>query len=302
VQKDLDKLQGEPYLGKREKRKNTAERLAEAKELIAKGHLVSPLGKPKKRGRLLNPSMARPIKDSGNVTIPQLWAAYTDIFAKVFGLPDFLPTIFAATHENVSRFFDDMRQRFLDCTGTLPDNREIYEYLMWFHQPQRLKWLLSTNKKAGSPGYVHPNQLLGIVHIKKYHDAVDKAEERKEVISERVADQRKMTKFVMSAYDKMRNAKNEEMVYLLANYGYVIVAEFLHDYKSLDASSVKKRIIEMMVDLLKASSNKPKAVEFLRYAWKATEANEPCFQSAIWPDWREACKDMLDIAIQLSEA
>jgi hypothetical protein len=85
------------------------------------------------------------------------------------------------------------------------------------------------------------------------------------------------------------------------NYGYVIFAEYYHDYEDCDESGCRKRIIEAMVGLLKASSDKQKAIAFLNYAWKATETNEKCFSSAVWPNWREACKDMLDVAIKLSE-
>lgn len=294
-----DIFEGEPLLG-RKKAKSQKERTAEALILASKGHLVSPLGRPKKKGSKLTPSRAKPISDVGNITIPQLWAAYLEIFSKSFGLTDLLPQIMADTRENVSRFFDDIRQRFLECTGALPENRDLYEYLVWFHRPEHLKRIMS--RQTGHPGYIHPNQLKGVVHIKIFHDEVMKKKgQRSEFVSERVMDQRKMTSFVMGAYQSIREARPEDMVYRLVNYGYVMFAEFLHDYHGCDASACRKRIIECMVGLLMAASDKAKAREFLSYAWKATENNEKCFTSAVWPDWREACKDMLDAAVTLSE-
>ena len=297
-----DIFEGEPLLVKAKSPKTQKERRSEALVLSIKGHLVSPLGRPKKKGNKLVPSRARPVQGDGNVTIPQLWAAYIDLFGKSFGLPDLLQTIMADTKENVSRFFDDIRQRMLECTGYLPENRDLYEYLIWFHKPERLKGLLSVNQKSGNIEYVHPNQLKGIVHIKRFYDDVMKSRNKNsEFVSERVADQHKMTTFVMEVYSKIRVASSEELVYCLVNYGYVLFAEFLHDYNDCDDSACRKRIIEVMVGLLRASTDKQKAISFLNYAWKATEVNEKCFVSAVWPDWREACKDMLDVAIKLSE-
>lgn len=295
-------LDGEALPGKTQKAKTQKERLADALVLSAKGHLVSPLGKPKRKGAKLVPSRAHPIGDSGPVTIPQLWAAYMDLFTKSFGL-ELLPNIMANTKENVSRYFDDMRQSFLEVTGFLPENRDLYEYIVWFHKPERLRGLLLANQKAGAIGYVHPNQLRGVVHIKKfYDDSIAKSQnERYKFMSDRVAKQRKMTTFVMTAYDKIRTAGEGNIVYSLVSYGYVIVAEYLHDYKGWDASSCRQCIIEAMVALLKAATDKKKAIDFLNYAWKATETNESCFTSEVWPEWRESCKDMLDVAIKLSE-
>lgn len=298
-----DLLDGEPLPGKTQKVKTQKQRITDAAILSAQGHLVSPLGKPKKKGSKLTPSRSHPIKDVGNVTIPQLWATYVELFGKSFGLPDLLPQIMANTKENVSRYFDDMRQCFFDTTGSLPDNRDLYEYLIWFHKPERLKGLFNANKVVGSAGYVHPNQLKGVVHIKRFHDEVLVKGRGKnhEFASERVATQRKMTSFVLSAYEKMRKSTSDNLVYCLVDYGYVLLAEYFHDYNGSDPSACRERIINMMVALLKAASDKRKAIEFLNYAWTATETNEKCFTSAVWPDWRESCKDMLDVAVRLSE-
>ena len=291
-------FEGEPYLGKKKKPKTQKERTAEALILSAKGHLVSPLGKPKRKGAHLKPSMAKAVKDVGNITIHQLWATYVDLFGKAFGLPDLLQQVMADTKENVSRFFDDLRQRFLECTGVLPDNRDLHEYLIWFHRPEHLKPLFKSNKL----GYVHPNQLKGIVHIKMFYEEVLKKKDRNgDFVSERVANQRQMTSFVMSAYEKLRSSDPSEHVYCIVNYGYVIFAEFLHDYNGHDASACRKRVIECMAELIRAATDKKKAVEFLSYAWKATENNEKCFTSAVWPDWRESCKDMIEVATKLAE-
>jgi hypothetical protein len=287
-------LDGEALPGKTQTPKTQKQRVSDALILSAKGHLVSPLGKPKRKGAKLVPSRAHPVGENGPVTVPQLWAVYMDLFTKSFGL-ELLPEIMANTKENVSRYFDDMRQTFLEVTGFLPENRDLYEYLVWFHKPERLRGLLQANRQAGSAGYVHP--------IKRFYDeAVVKSQnERYKFTSERVAKQRKLTTFVMSAYDKIRTSGDDNLVYSLVNYGYVLVAEYLHDYKGWNASTCRQSIIEAMVALLKAATDKKKAIDFLNYAWKATETNEPCFTSEVWPDWREACKDMLDVAIKLSE-
>jgi hypothetical protein len=295
--------EAEPLPGTRRKRPNNArERAAEATQLSNEGHLVNPLGRTDARGRTLRPERAKPIGESGAITISQLWGAYVAIFEDSFGIKDFLPQIMAPTRENVSRFFDDLRQKFLERTGYLPDNRDLHEYLRWFHQPERLKGLLAVGKRSGDRGYVTPYMLSGLVYIRSFYDQRlrHKAGKDDDLVSEGAARRRVLSKFLQEAYDEIREAHAQEneatLARLVVRYGYVIFAEWLYDYKGMDGSACKSRIIDLMAAYIKGCQNRDKAAEFLSSARESTEANVKVLDSSVWADWRETCRDLVSVA------
>jgi hypothetical protein len=281
-----------PKRNRGKKKKNTGtqrERELEAQRLRADGHLVSPLGKPKPRGRMIKWKRARPIGDEGRVTIPQLWRAYNEIFKESFGLEN-LEEQMTPSKENVARYFDDMRQRFLDETGRAIDNRAIFGYLLWMHAPERLPGLL----KGGKKGIVHPNQLLGLVHIRRYYKEVLGRLENKDDTDPGQA----KYQFLQDAYDQIRQAGSEiiPLIQCMTNYGYVIFAEWLHDYHGMDGSKCKKKIIGILSEFLGKSKNVEAACRMLESATSSAEANEKLFQSAVWEDWRGNCADIVALA------
>jgi hypothetical protein len=286
---------------KKREPKTARERQAKARQMRANGHVANPLGPPKRASRMLNPKRARTITDTGAVTIPQLWAAYIEIFGEAFGLPDELPLIMPGTRDNVSRFFDDMRDKFLRATGYTPDNRELYEYLKWFHEADRLRGLMS-RKKSGDPGYVHPKQVAGMVHLKRFHDQVLSRKKRDAApsVSAASTERRRMTDFVRDAYERIRESEGNDLklAYCIATYGYVIFAEWMHDYKGASPSACKTRIVDLFSRFIARSANKQAARGLLGKAPGATEKNEGLFQSSVWHDWQEACSDIIDLAEQ----
>lgn len=292
-------LPGEPLVKKRKKGKvkSRREKIAEANQARAKGHLVPPLGKKDTRGRTLRPAQARDIGESGSVTIPQLWKAYCRIFEDAFGIEDLLPSIVADSRENVTRHFDEMKQRMLDVSGYEPTYRDLYEYLKWFHDPKRLKSLLAAGSKTGHRGYVHPKQLSGKVHLRRFYDQVLIKKAKGDEASERVASQRERTHFVQDAYDHIRRAQGNdlEMAYCIVNYGYVIFAEWLRDYNGFDGSACKKRIVEVFRSYIEGSDDPEAALDFLSDAWKNTAANAPLFASDVWDDWEGTCSDIMAV-------
>jgi hypothetical protein len=292
-------LPGEPLVRKKrgKKKKTQRERVAEANAARAKGHLVPPLGKKENRGRKLKPSLARDIGESGSVTISQLWKAYCQIFSEAFGLENLLPSLISEYQENITRHFDEMRQRMLDVSGYEPSYRDIYEYLKWFHDAKRLKSLLQAGTKTGDRGYVHPNQLLGKVHLRKFYDQVLSRGKKTNDTSERVSSQREMTQFVQDAYDHIRRAQgnNLEVAYCIVNYGYVIFAEWLKDYSGCNGSACKKRIIEVFRLYVESSDDADAALDFLSDAWANTEENSSLFTSDVWEDWKGTCTDIMSL-------
>jgi hypothetical protein len=280
---------------KKPKKEHTArERREEATRLTQQGHIVNPLGTPKRRGRVIHWRRAKVIGETGSVTVPQLWRAYHEAFEEAFGL-DNLDELIAPTKERVSQYFDDMRQRFLSEAGKVASNRTIHGYILWMHAPERLKGLLRGSKKQ----FVHPSQLLGMVHIRRYYDQVLRVSEPDDGRHETEAGKqvRVRSQFIQDAYDRIRQAGNDlALTYCVANYGYVIVAEWLHDFKGMDGSRCRRELIRIFSGFLRGSSDAGAAEEFLGSAWKAAEANEKLFVSAVWEDWRENCKDIIELS------
>lgn len=285
---------------KKKARQTGKERLAEAMEVYSQGHVTNPIGKADTRGRTLQPSKARPIGTNGSVTIAQLWKAYLYLFEQAFGETSFLETVMPSSREYVTNFFAQLKQKFLDYTGKAVDNRTVYDYLVWIHDPQRLAYLVG-NKHSASKEFLHPLQLMGAVSIKRFSDQYI-GQRQDTLLSEGVKKARELTKALSEAFDLIRE-KHEDtygMVYCLTIYGFVIVGEYLKDYHGCDASECKKRMIEAMTDFILHAKKKENAKKFVSRAWDRTVANK-AIESAVWTNWREACKDFVSVAIERAE-
>ena len=289
----------EPLIGAKRQskaRKTTKERLIEATQSYSEGHITNPIGKPDTRGRMLKPSRARPISESGSVTVAQLWASYLEIFANAFGESTILENLMPPTREYMTTFFGQMRQKFLDYSGKTVDNRVLYEYLVWYHDPKRLSQYYNPAK-----GFVHPLQLMGAVTIKKFADQ-HVGIKTNELISEGVIQARKLTQFLIEAFDIIREKHEDNfgLVQCLTNYGFVVVGEYLNDYHGWDASRCKERMIEVLADFIVHSKNKENAKKFIARAWERTKTNK-VIESTIWTNWEEACKNFVSLAIEKAE-
>jgi len=289
----------QPLLGpkKRKKAHKTGqERLKEAVQDYGQGHITNPIGKPNTKGRMLCPTRARPIGESGAVTIAQLWKAYLEIFEHAFGNRDLLEKQMSGTRESLSSFFDMMRQKFLEYSGKSVDNRILYEYLVWFHDPKRVASMMAPNK-----GYVHPLQLMGAVSIKKFADQYVGVK-KNELISEGVNKARVLTKFLTEAFDMIRDKHKDDfgMIQCLVSYGLVVVGEYLNDFHGMTDSQCKEKMISVMARFIQNSKNKEKAKEYIAKIWDSTKINR-AIESTIWPQWEESCKNFVNLAIEKSE-
>lgn len=281
----------------RPKARNARERRAEAVQLYNSGHLTNPAGRPKRKGAELVPSRAKPIGEDGNVTVPQLWAAYLKLFSDSFGL-EILPTIMASTKENVTKFFDQMRQKFIEVNQHDPSNRELWQYLKWFHEPKRLAGLMKAGKYSGNLGYVPPQQVLGSVHISQFYSTVLKAKKQDGFASEGALKARETTEFFRQAISRLNEAWGDSaaMFLLLLNYGYVITAEWMKDYKDLSPDECARHIIRIMADSHARVENKQASEAAMIKIWQATEKNFN-ITSTVWDDWRAACAPFAKAAV-----
>lgn len=298
----LMEMDSEPLIGKTKKKEPSTlrDRRVAALAMYDDGHVVNPLGKTRTKGHKLVPSKAKPIGQEGAVTITQLWAAYLTLFESSFGDRTILEGLLEGTRENISRYFDEMRQRFQDSAGYVADNRGLYEYLKWFHEPARISGLI---KYSVNKGFVHPNQVLGKVYIRRFYDQIITHKNQPVVSSDNVVKYKHMSDFVRKAFDEIRGVwgTNDEMIYCLVNYGYVIVGEFMHDVHGYGPSESKKSIIETMEAFIRGSSDKAAAINYLTKSWTTTERNS-AIESSIWPDWKSTCKDFVELAKQQAES
>lgn len=280
-------------------RKTSKERLIEATESYSNGHITNPIGKADTRGRVLHPSRAKSISDTGSVTIAQLWSGYLDIFEHSFGNRSDLENIMPSTREYVTSFFSLMRQKFLDYTGKTVDNRTLYEYLVWFHDPKRVGGMVGS-KTSTNRGFVHPMQLMGSVTIKKFSDQ-HIGIRKDELLSDGVIKARKLTQFLIEAFDTIKDKYEDNfgLTHCLTMFGFVVVGEYLNDYHGWDGSRCKERMIGVLADFIVHSKNKENAKKFVAKAWESTRINK-VIESSIWTTW-EDCKNFVDLAIEKAE-
>jgi len=292
--------------GKESGSQTQAQRAAEANRLIKRGHVANPLGKPNNRGRRLKPSAARPIdpNSKSGVTIAQLFRAYVEVYDQAFGVPGLLQDTIPATREYMETFVGRIKQVFYDVCGYGPTNREIAEYIKWFHDPAMLASIRKvSNRIPEHPGVPHPNQLLGRYYVRMFFDRhlSDKNPRPPELMSRGEIEARKTRKLVEQAYVELRNAgdKDFDQVLCLVTYGFVIFSEYLRDERSLNPSNAKRYMINLMARYMAKAKDKASAKRYLERTHDTTE-RLPVQDSSLWGDWRTELKDAVKIACDLS--
>ena len=292
--------------GKARKRQTLGERAAEAASLIAKGHVVNPLGRPNVEGRKLKPGLAAVIAPNSEsaVTIPQLFRAYVDVYDGAFGIPGLLEQQIPPTREFMEQFVGHLKQVFYDVCGYSPTNRDIWEYIKWFHEPEMLSSLKKfSNRIPDHPGIPHPNQLRGKVYVKTFYDRhlANKNPRPAEMMSRGELIAREAHKLVQEAYEELRNAgdRDFDLVLCLVTYGYVIFSEYLRDTRDLNPSDAKQYIINLMARYVRKASDKASAERYLDGTHSTTE-KLPIQDSSLWQDWRVELKDAVKIAVEIS--
>jgi hypothetical protein len=294
-----DKVVSEPVKPKRIKQpKNAAERRARAVALIQGGHLVNPLGTPRARGRRLKPTLTRPIGAEGGVTVAQLWAAFLELHRGAYGTSRDVEDEMQGTRENVSRYFDEMGQKFIDCCGYNPTRRDLYEYLRWFYDPSRLIRSSKGDKQ------VYHAQLLGMVYIRRFYDQSLRFRDKGSTPpSDKLAEARAVTKAVREAFDFFRvtdPANTSLLILNMVRHGVVLYAEYLHENEALDGRQAKKRIIDAMARYVGGSPNPSKAAEHVAKAIEQSRRT-PTIKSKVWLDWESECRDMVELAVLEAE-
>jgi DNA-binding transcriptional ArsR family regulator len=292
--------------GKGRKSMTQVERAEEAARLIAKGHIVNPLGKPNMSGRKLKPGLAAEIDPDSNaaVTIPQLYRSYVATYDAAYGMPGLLEEIMPATREFMENFVGRLKQAFYEVSGYTPTTREIWEYIKWFHEPEMLSQIRKhSNRIPNHPGVAHPNQLLGKIYVKTFYDRnlANRNPRSLDSMSKGEIDARMAHKVVEEAYDALRNAGDSDfdLVLCLVNYGFVIFGEYLRDVRDLGPSESKKYIISLMARYLHKASDKSSASRYLEQSYPTTEKH-PIQDSTLWKDWKVEMNNAINVALEMS--
>lgn len=298
-----------PRRGRGPKRpKNRQEARAEAKALLAKEHIARPTGRPPAPSRC-QWATARDVdfSSTNNVSLPQLTKVLVLKYADAFGSEDIVVNMLAMTNPALSSFYGDLKQAFIENTSHDPSYRDLAEYFCWFLDPARCGRLLNITK-YGADTAPHVKMLKGKVFIRKFFDEVLSRKKQAEVslvtVSMGSVIARAKTQAFLSAYEQISSLKDDEneLVFCLAKYGFVIVAQYFHDELGMDESACKQHIITLLVRHLKKHSADPeqlqKAKNYVNGIWERTKKNQSLYENCMWAEFEAKAGDLLEVAFE----
>jgi len=283
---------------KKGKTKTKRDNKIEAIKMISNGHVANPLGVVDNRPKPLNPKLARDVPAENISTVPQLYRFLLKKYKEIFG-EDIIGQLLPDDKTAIAHRFSELAQKFRDCCGFEPKRSDLAFYFEWFLDAGRIQKMMLSKKYRGQNIFVSWEQLTGSVYIKRFYDEVLSKRNMSDVFETETTGAK-----VRKIYDTILSYEKNKQTLMIAfvNAGYILSGQFLYDEKNMTEEDSQNYILSLMTEFISTSSDRDKAIEFLRRIEDSTKSNmESCKNGCIWYDWEVKCKWMLDKSIEVSK-